>query len=173
MPSSYTLTAKKWSMVSTVCDCIFTPGSLGQIFNIPPLDPIASNRLASDNFRLQVLCLLWQRVPTRCWATWTSWWQRDPNSEPLQTRKDSVGLMLMTTSSFITPMFFQKQTTSEWNVPAEQQHCSKRKHRTIIKHTPDCGGDWQQRGAKQLLHSSWAEYLLSLKFLFHEHTVCH
>lgn len=53
MPSSYTLTPKKGSVIFSVCDCNFTPG---QIFSIPHLDPVANNRLASDNFRLQVLC---------------------------------------------------------------------------------------------------------------------
>lgn len=139
IPSPYTLTAEEWGMVFSGCDCNFAPGSLGQIFNIPSLDPLASNWVLSDHFRLQMLCLFWQRVPTWCWAIRTSWWWIDPSREPLQIRKDSMGLMLKKTSYITTLMFllwFQKQTTSEWNVSAEQQYFSKRKHKPTIKSAP-------------------------------------
>lgn len=41
-------------MVFSGSDCDFTPGSPGQIFNIPSLDPLASSWLVSDHFRLLV-----------------------------------------------------------------------------------------------------------------------
>lgn len=82
-------------MVFSVWNCNFTPGLLGQLFSVPPLDQIASNMLASENFRLQMIYLFGQRIPPWCWATWTSQWWANPSSEPLQKRTDNMGLMLM------------------------------------------------------------------------------